>query len=270
MMLSDQQVSDQSLKEYLDQKVQLYNHRSFIENDPISIPKQYHLQQDIEITAFWTAMLAWGQRKTIISKSQELFSLMDGKPYDFIRNHSEKDRKSLLHFKHRTFQPSDTLYFAIRLQRFYQEHESLESAFVINQGSNDFSLEKSLINFREQFFDNDQYLDRTKKHIATPAKKSACKRLNMFLRWMVRKDKNDVDFGIWKNIPKAKLHIPLDVHVHRVALRLGLTQRKQSDWNTVLEITSRLSEFDPKDPAKYDYALFGIGVIDDKRKLPTE
>lgn len=254
--------AEDSLKLLLDKRYSLYNNESFIETDPISIPKQYSIQQDVEISAFWTAMLAWGQRKTIINKGNELFALMDHAPFDFILNHKEKDREKFADFKHRTFQPIDTLYFLERLQQIYQTHNSLEEAFLLAENADSFSLKNALIAFRNYFFESENSVERTKKHVATPARNSACKRINMFLRWMVRVDESGVDFGLWKQIPTSALHIPLDVHVHRVAIKLGLTKRKQADWKTVEEITLQLRKFDPNDPSKYDYALFGMGVLE--------
>jgi len=254
----------ENLKAFLNAQVKKYNKPSFIAKDPISIPHAYSLKQDVEITAFWTAIFSWGQRVTIINKSKELFSLMDNAPYDFILNHEEVDRKKFLEFKHRTFNATDTLYFLEWLQQYYQNNESLESAFCIDQKKKDFDMRIALGNFHSNFCSLPTFPDRTKKHISNPLKNSSAKRLNMFLRWMVRKDRKGVDFGLWNQIPAAALHIPLDVHVHKIALRLQLTDRKQSDWKTVTEITEHLRTFDPKDPVKYDYALFGLGVLSGK------
>ncbi len=254
------------IKAFLDHKYKTYNQPNFVEDDPIGIPHQYTKKQDVEITAFWTAMLAWGQRKTIINKSNALFKLMDNAPHDFILNHKEKDRKPFLEFKHRTFQATDTIYFLAFLQHFYKKNESLEFAFSQFLSTKDVHVGPALIGFHDLFFSLPYAPDRTRKHIATPARKSSCKRLNMFLRWMVRKDKQGVDFGIWKKIKPRQLLIPLDVHVDRVARKLQLIERKQTDWRTVLELTEKLREFDPKDPVKYDYALFGTGVME-KDKL---
>lgn len=244
------------LKTFLDSKVKEVNQPDFIPLDPICIPKTYKQLQDIEITAFWTAMLAWGQRVTIINKSKELFGLMGDSPYTFIKEHKEKDRKRFSDFKHRTFQYTDTLYFLEFLQWYYRSHESLESLFTSETEMSDI-----LIRFQETFFHLPASPARTRKHIASPARKSTCKRLNMFLRWMVRRDKAGVDFGLWKNIPMSKLMMPLDVHVERVARSLGLLVRKQRDWYAVEELTANLRKLDPMDPVKYDYALFGIGVM---------
>ena len=245
-----------AFKRYLNKQVKRLNKSVFVENDPISIPKTYSLKQDIEITAFWTSMLAWGQRVTIINKSKELFHLMGNEPHNFILNHKEKDRKRFADFKHRTFQYTDTLYFLDFLQRFYQSHDSLEEAFLGHK-----EMKSNFIAFHNLFFDADHAPQRTRRHLATPARKSACKRLNMFMRWMVRQDKSGVDFGLWHNIKPAQLMIPLDVHVERVARHLGLLTRKQRDWLAVEELTDNLRLLDVNDPVKYDFALFGLGVI---------
>lgn len=243
------------LKDFLDQKVNQYNKADFILNDPISIPKGFRFKQDVEISAFWTSILSWGQRKTIINKCNELFGLMGDSPYDFIINHKEKERKRFENFKHRTFNFTDTLYFLEFLQQFYKENDSLESAF-----SKSDTVEKALIHFNKIFFDLPDAPKRTQKHIASPAKNSTCKRLNMFLRWMVRNDKKGVDFGIWKQINPSILMMPLDVHVERVARKLNLLKRKQRDWKSVVELTENLKKLNPEDPVIYDYALFGLGV----------
>lgn len=250
----------EKLKDFLDLKVKQYNQSGFIRHDPVSIPHAYSLKQDIEITGFWAAVLAWGQRITIINKCRALFAMMDNAPYDFVMNHSEDDLKPLLKFKHRTFNDIDTLYFIEFFREFYQKHNSLEEAFLNGLSPSDQHVENSLIKFHEMFFDLPDAPQRTRKHIATPARKSACKRINMFLRWMVRRDKNGVDFGIWQQIKPSQLVCPCDVHVERVARKLGLIQRKQVDWQTALELTEHLKRFDPNDPVKYDFALFGLGI----------
>ena len=255
-------MNKQKLKEFLDEQVNRFNEPGFIKDDPIQIPHQFDKLQDIEITGFWVAMLAWGQRKTIINKSLELIDLMGGSPYDFIINHSEKERKAFLNFKHRTFQATDTLYFLEFLQSYYRKYESLEDAFSRFVNKEDENIEKGLIGFHNLFFDHPHAPQRTRKHVATPTRKSSCKRLNMFLRWMVRKDDKGVDFGIWKNISPSQLMMPLDVHVEKTGRRLQLLHRKQRDWNSVVELTNNLKQFDPNDPVKYDFALFGMGVIE--------
>lgn len=249
-----------NLKDFLDSKVEEYNQPGFIPNDPICIPHQYSKPQDIEITGFWASIMAWGQRVTIINKCNELFALMDNSPHDFVLNHSENDLKALLKFKHRTFNDTDTLYFVEFFKNYYQQHDSLEDAFLKGMLSTDESVEKSLIQFHKDFFSLPDAPHRTKKHIATPARKSACKRINMFLRWMVRQDNKGVDFGLWKRIQPSQLVCPCDVHVERVARRFQLIERKQTDWQMATELTANLKEFDPVDPVKYDFALFGLGV----------
>jgi uncharacterized protein (TIGR02757 family) len=273
------------LKDFLDFKVAQYNRPNFIANDPICIPHQYTLKQDIEIAAFFAAILAWGQRKTIINKCNELFARMDQQPYQFMLHHSDDDLKGLLGFKHRTFNDTDLLYFVSFFKQHYQQSPSLETAFLPNPQFNPayesigampdiqlsssacmlpeieyFTAEKALNHFRAYFFSLADYPRRTIKHISSPLQKSTCKRLNMFLRWMVRKDTCGVDFGLWNTIPTSALICPCDVHVDRVSRRLGLITRKQTDWLTAVELTNKLKEFDAEDPVKYDFALFGLGV----------
>ena len=249
------------LKDFLNHKVAAYNQPNFIENDPICIPHQFSKVQDIEIMGFWTAMLAWGQRKTIINKSKELVELMDGAPHDFICNHQEKDRQRFVNFKHRTFQVIDTLYFLAFFQHFYQQNNSLETAFSQFIQPTSEHVGPALAGFHDLFFALPNAPHRTRKHVATPIRKSTCKRLNMFLRWMVRQDNKGVDFGIWTTIQPRQLLMPLDVHVDKVARKLNLLDRKQTDWKTVLELTEKLRQLDKEDPVKYDFALFGLGVL---------
>ena len=258
--------NDMRLKEFLDEAADRINSLNFIEKDPISIPHSFSLKQDIEISAFFSAILAWGNRTTIINKSKELMSLMDNRPYDFILNHKDHDKKAFLGFKHRTFQATDILYFLDFFQRHYSKYDSLESAFYFDKNT-PYSQEVGLTEFYNYFFDSDFAPDRTKKHIASPAKKSTCKRLNMFLRWMVRSDAKKVDFGIWKTIPMSELMIPLDVHVENISRKLGLLHRKQRDWMSVKELTSALKRFNHADPILYDYALFGLGVEQKSLKI---
>ena len=249
-------------KDFLDLKVRQYNTPAFITNDPICIPHQYSRKQDIEIAAFFAAILAWGQRKTIINKCNELFARMDNAPYDFMVNHEEEDLRVLLGFKHRTFNDTDLLYFVSFFKHHYQQHESLEAAFLPSDhlSKSKFSAEQALNYFRAYFFSLPDFPRRTIKHVSSPLQKSTCKRLSMFLRWMVRKDNCGVDFGIWDTIPSSALICPCDVHVDRVARKLGLISRKQTDWQTAVELTAHLSEFDLLDPVKYDFALFGLGI----------
>ncbi|QNL22743.1 TIGR02757 family protein [Hyphobacterium sp. CCMP332] len=248
------------LKELLDEAYNHYSSSDFIVNDPIQIPHAFTLKQDIEITAFFAAMLAWGQRITIINKSKELFRLMDNAPYSFVIDHSESDLKPLMKFKHRTFNTTDLLHFISFLNYWFSNNESLETAFSQHLSNNDTNVEKALIGFHKTFFSLKDSPERTRKHVATPARKSACKRLNMFLRWMVRKDEYGIDFGMWKSILPRQLVCPFDVHVSNVSRDLGLVKRKPGDWQTALELTENLKKFDPLDPVKYDIALFGIGI----------
>jgi uncharacterized protein (TIGR02757 family) len=255
-------MTENSLKDFLDEKAARYNQPEFIDPDPIAIPHEYSKLQDIEITGFWAAMLAWGQRKTILNKSRELFALMDNSPHEFIMNHREADLKPFLKFRHRTFNPDDTLYFISFFRHFYRENDTLEKAFVKEMHQGDTTVEQGINGFHSLFFSLPEAPARTRKHVATPARNSACKRINMFLRWMVRKDDHGVDFGLWRSISPDQLVCPCDVHVDRVARRLGLIDRKQTDWKTALELTEKLREFDPQDPVKYDFALFGLGLED--------
>ncbi len=250
------------LKDFLNSKVEEYNRPSFIKDDPICIPHLFSKKQDIEIAAFFASIFAWGGRATIINKSKELMQLMDMAPHDFIINHEPADLQKLIAFKHRTFNTTDLLYFIEFLQFHYSKNKSLETAFTKWMGSDDENIEKALIGFHNYFFSLEHIPNRTKKHIATPYKKSSCKRLNMFLRWMVRNDKCGVDFGLWKNIQPAQLICPIDLHVARVAKRFNLLHRKQIDWQTAIELTAYLKTFDATDPVKYDFALFGLGVIE--------
>lgn len=253
-------VSKDKVYELLERKYIEYNTSAFIDNDPVLIPHLFSKKQDIEIIGFWTAMLAWGNRKSIISSAKNLIRFMDGAPHEFILHHEDKDLKPFLNFKHRTFNATDALYFIEFFKGYYAEYSSLEEAFVV-KGMHA-NVETGLVAFHNRFFSLEDAPHRTKKHIATPLRKSTCKRMNMFLRWMVRSDKNGVDFGLWKQIKPSQLLCPLDVHVDRVARKLGLIKRKQTDWHTVLELTENLKQFDPKDPVKYDYSLFAIGVME--------
>ncbi|POY36257.1 TIGR02757 family protein [Solitalea longa] len=248
------------LKSFLDAKVEQYNQPGFIKNDPICIPHQFTKKQDIEIMGFWASMLAWGQRITIINKCNELIDLMDGAPHQFITQHEEKDLNRFLHFKHRTFNATDTLYFIEFFKNHYLNSESLEDAFLTSSKQENISIENALNTFQQHFFSLPDYPHRTRKHVTSPNNKSTCKRLNMFLRWMVRKDDKGVDFGIWNTLRMKDLLCPLDLHVERVARKLGLIERKQVDWQTTLELSNNLRLLDENDPVKYDFALFGLGI----------
>ncbi|MCA0362443.1 MAG: TIGR02757 family protein [Bacteroidetes bacterium] len=252
-------VFSQETIDLLNEKYLQYNQPNFIENDPILIPHRYSRIQDIEISGFFAATLAWGQRKTIIKKCEELLEAMDHAPFDFIMNHSVSDLKLLQNFVHRTFNFTDLLYFIEFFKNHYSKFDSLEYAFMIEniEGKN---IRINLMRFKEYFFSLSDFPHRTTKHISTPANHSACKRLNMFLRWMVRKDRKGVDFGIWKNLKTSQLICPCDVHVEKTARILGLTQRPKADWHMAEEITENLKFFDPLDPVKYDFALFGMGI----------
>lgn len=246
------------LKEFLNEKVAKYNRPDFIELDPVSIPHRFTQKQDIEIAGLFAATLAWGQRKTIIANCLKLIQWMDHAPYEFIRHHQQKDLLRFQTFKHRTFNDIDLAYFFRFLSWFYQKHTSLESAFL--QVPLKENVESGLTGFHEIFFGLPDFPARTRKHVATPARLSACKRLNMYLRWMVRKDEAGVDFGIWNQIPMTHLICPCDVHVERVARKLRLIKRKQLDWQTAVELTNNLKKLDANDPVKYDFALFGLGI----------
>lgn len=250
----------EKLKSFLDSKVELYNQHSFIENDPICIPHLFSKKQDIEIMGFFAAIFAWGQRITIINKCKDLIERMDRAPHDFILHHSAKDLKGLINFKHRTFNDTDLLYFISFFNDWYTKNDSLEGAFVKYLKPKDITIENGLNGFRELFFSMEEVPHRTFKHVSSPHQNSACKRINMYLRWMVRSDQKGVDFGIWKKIKPSQLFCPLDLHVQRVAIKLNLLQREQSDWKAVLELTENLRKLDVKDPVKYDFALFGLGI----------
>jgi uncharacterized protein (TIGR02757 family) len=250
--------SKEKLFDLLEAKVARYNTPDFIENDPICIPHQFTKMQDIEISGLFAAVLAWGQRGTIIRKCKELILMMDNDPHQFILNHRDRDLKPFLKFCHRTFNSVDTLYFISFLKWFYKDHDSLAMAFPLDSTATD--TEGALVHFNKLFFSLPYSPDRTRKHISSPERKSACKRLSMYLRWMVRCDNKGVDFGLWKSISPAQLVCPFDLHVDRVSRMLKLIKRKQADWQTALELTKALRKFDPKDPVKYDFALFGMGI----------
>ena len=253
---------DKKLQDFLNKKVDEYNQPFFIIPDPICIPHLFTKKQDIEIAGFFAAIFAWGNRTTIINKSKELMMLMDNAPHEFCLHHTATDLNRLLHFKHRTFNPTDFLYFIDFFQHHYSKNESLESAFTQTMKTGDTNIENGLNGFYNYFFSLENVPKRTLKHIASPAKKASCKRLNMYLRWMVRDDKKGVDFGIWKAISPSQLIIPLDLHVARVARHFGLLNRKPTDWLAAIELTEVMKSLDKKDPAKYDFALFALGVLE--------
>lgn len=249
-----------AVTEFLEEKAEYYNNPAFIDDDPIALPHAFHKPQDIEIIGLFAALMAWGQRKTILNKGYELIKRMDYEPYQFVKGHGPGDLEVFDDFVHRTLLPEDVKALLGFLQQHYHIHSSLQALFLPHDEFSGPLLEQGLINFHEQLSQYPYLPGRTLKHVATPAKKSACKRLNMFLRWMVRSDKQGVDFGIWQRIKPAELYCPLDVHVARVARHLGLLQRKQTDWFAVQELSRSLSTLDPEDPAKYDFALFGLGI----------
>lgn len=253
---------NEQLQRFLNEKLAEYNRPFFIKNDPVSIPHLFSKKADKEIAGFFAAIFAWGNRTTIINKCKELMQLMDNAPHDFCIQHTDDDLKKLLSFSHRTFNATDLLYFVSFFKHHYSRHKSLETAFTQWMGKNDDNVENALNGFYRYFFSLPDIPKRTLKHIASPQKKSACKRINMFLRWMVRNDNNGVDFGIWKNISPSQLVIPLDLHVARVARHFKLLERKQADWLAAEELTNTMKTLDPNDPSKYDFALFGLGVLE--------
>jgi uncharacterized protein (TIGR02757 family) len=255
--------SHTALRALLEERYDRYARPTFIADDPIALPHAVEDPADREIIGFWTAMLAWGQRKTILAKGRELLELMEGRPARFIREHREADRARFLAFRHRTFNATDALWFLEALQRHYRKHDTLEDAFARHGHPADPDTGAMLAGFHRAFFDDPDAPARTRKHVATPERGSSCKRLNMFLRWMVRRDGRGVDFGLWTRIRPAQLVCPLDVHVDRVARRLGLLERKATDWRAALELTAALRRLDPEDPVKYDFALFGMGVLEE-------
>ncbi|MFL0063611.1 TIGR02757 family protein [Tenacibaculum maritimum] len=247
------------IKMFLDEKVALYNHPTFIESDPIQIPHQFSKKEDIEIAGFLAATIAWGNRAMIIKNANRMMELMDRAPFDFILHHQEKDLQAFEGFVHRTFNAIDLKLFVRSLKHIYTRYQGLEGALAIEDGKTDYKT--AIHRFKQVFFEV-PHEARTLKHVSDPLKNSASKRINMFLRWMVREDKSGVDFGIWKQHRPAHLSCPLDVHSGNVARKLGLLTRKQNDWKALMELDASLRSFDPKDPVKYDFALFGLGVFE--------
>ncbi|MEI7487658.1 MAG: TIGR02757 family protein [Chryseobacterium sp.] len=247
----------EELKSFLDEKADQYNNPDFIENDPIQIPHRFALKQDIEIAGFLSATISWGNRKAIIKSAEKMLDIMGNSPYDFVMNYSEKDLESIQDKSiHRTFNGQDFTYFIKQFNRIYKENGSLEDLFLIKNSETNFS--RSIERFRTQFLGIEKH--RTHKHVSSPYKNSSTKRIIMFLRWMVRQDKRGVDFGIWESIDQKYLSIPLDVHTGNISRKLGLISRTQNDWKTVEELDVIIRRFDETDPAKYDFALFGLGV----------
>ena len=250
---------DKEIKSFLDEKVVQYNQFNFIEPDPISIPHQFTLKEDIEIAGFLAATIAWGNRKMIIKNANRMVALMGESPYEFVMEHDTKQLERLNGFVHRTFNAQDFKCFIKALQNIYQNHNGLEAVFEKNASLD--SIQPAIHHFKNTFF-SIEHPARTQKHVGDPFKGSAAKRINMYLRWMVRNDKSGVDFGLWKSISPAILSCPLDVHSGNVARKLGLLNRKQNDAKAVAELDNNLRLLDPKDPVKYDFALFGLGVFE--------
>lgn len=248
------------LKEFLDEKADLYNTSRFIETDPIQVPHQFEDPRDIEIAAFLTATIAWGQKSTIIANARHLLSLMQGSPFEFIMENGDMELDRFLPFVHRTFNGIDCIYFIRALRHLYKSSGGLKEVFEKNYTLKG-DLFHSIIAFRESFFEGSDP-GRTAKHVADLNKGASGKRMNMFLRWMVRRDEQGVDFGFWREIPMHALYLPLDVHTGNVARKLGLLKRSQNDWKAVIELTERMREFDPEDPVRYDFALFGLGSFE--------
>lgn len=254
-------MTDNELKELLEELHDKYNNPSFIELDPVSIPHAFERAEDIEIAGFLAAMIAWGNRKMIVRNAQRMVNLMEGEPYRFLMESDEKEFLSVIDFVHRTFNGSDFIYFLTALKHIYRNYGGIKEIFV-NSYLRNGSLEEGIADFRRLFFEL-EHLPRVERHLSSVEKNSACKRINMYLRWMVRNDERGVDFGLWREIPASALYIPLDVHSGNVGRYLGLLTRKQSDWKAVVELTENLRRFDAEDPVKYDYSLFGVGVNKD-------
>lgn len=248
------------LKEYLDELVLRYNHREFIDADPIRIPHEFETREDIEIAGFLVATISWGNRAAILKSGEKMMALMGNAPYDFVMNSTSKQQQKLDSFVHRTFNGIDFRQFVLALRKLYSKNDSLESYFITDEPR----LQNCISKFRAAFFE-DLIAQRSLKHVSDPLKNSAAKRINMFLRWMVRRDAAGVDFGIWSGIGMEQLSCPLDVHSGGIARELGLLKRKQNDAQALLELDLKLRDFDAKDPVKYDYALFGLGV--NKKKI---
>jgi uncharacterized protein (TIGR02757 family) len=255
----DKKKDTDELRDFLNIKAEQFNSADFIEHDPIAIPHQFSKKEDIEIAGFLVATIAWGNRKSILNNGIKLMKLMGDDPHHFVMNYSKKELKALGSFVHRTFNGEDVVFFMQALRHIYQKHNGLESAFTSGMQGEDAS--HAISNFKKIFFEI-EHPSRTTKHISDPISGSSAKRLNMYLRWMCRKDNKGVDFGIWDTIPMSKLSIPLDVHTGNISRKLGLLTRTQNDWKAVQELNTSLRYYDPVDPVKYDFALFGLGAIE--------
>lgn len=251
--------SQQDLFDFLEEKVCLYNQPKFIESDPIQIPHNFAQKKDQEIAGFLAATIAWGNRKMIINNANKMMSLMDQSPYDFVINHQPTDLITLKSFVHRTFNGEDLLFFIDGLKNVYLKHNGLENIFSKPLDSD--SLQPNISLLKSIFFEI-PHPYRTTKHISDPANGSAAKRINMFLRWMIRQDNKGVDLGLWSKIDMHKLSCPLDIHSGNVARKLGLLNRKQNDAKALAELDKSLRTLDKNDPVKYDFALFGLGVFE--------
>ena len=249
----------EDVKSFLDEKVIRYNQSSFIETDPIQVPKKFNRKENIEISGFLTATIAWGNRLSIINNGQKLMRLMDYQPFDFILNSKDSDLSVLKKFVHRTFNGQDCIYFIQSLKNIYQNYGGLQQVFEVGYRKEE-TIKSALEHFYTVFFELPG--ERTRKHVSNISKGASGKRLNMFLRWMIRKDNSGVDFGIWNKIPASALMLPLDIHTGNVARKLGILNRKSNDWKAVEEVSAVLRSFNPEDPVIYDFALFGLGAFE--------
>lgn len=244
-------------KDLLDEAYDRFAAPAFIADDPIQVPRAFARRADAEVIGFLTASIAWGQRKTIIANAWKLARLMDERPHDFVMQADATDLRHAGGFVHRTFNGTDLKHFITGLRHLYARHGGLEAAFLEDGAVG--SMGAAIARFKQRFFEP-EHPPRTRKHVADPSRGSNAKRINMFLRWMVRPDDRGVDLGLWERIRPADLMVPLDVHTGRVARELGLLQRRQDDWRAVEELTAALRAMDPIDPVRYDIALFALGV----------
>lgn len=247
----------QELTDFLNFKAEQYENPIFLESDPIQLPHRFSQKEDIEIVGFLISTIAWGNRKSIIKSGERLLEIMEQDPFEFIKTYNSGNLEHSS-FVHRTFNVTDLDFYFRSIQNIYKTG-SLESAFENKLAIN--GAQGRIISFRTKFMEI-EHLDRSHKHLSNPAKNSAAKRLNMYLRWMTRDAKKGVDFGIWKTIPTSELYLPLDVHTSNNARRLGLLTRKQDDWKALEELMAQLQLMDPIDPVKYDFALFGLGAFE--------